>query len=534
MNDMRTTKPQPIPAPENRRLLDYVIPLLFAVAAVVVAALVFDRGFSSYDDGVAAEGARLVLHGGTPYRDFWALYGPASYYANALALKLMGESMFAIRFVLLPLVFVQALLLCCILRRVTGNRVALAAAALAYLCVVPVSMPMTSPLTYWATATLAAAYFLLRWIEKPGAGWEVGLGATVGVCALYRQDGGLYTAVALLPIVWLASRDRKVRLLPSLARIYLSFAAVIGAAALYLDSRGALAAAYQDAVCFAAFGFPGSRNLPYPLPWSPMRIIGDYFAPSSVAFLYQLFTYYVLPASLLALVISLARKVYRGEAGQTEVAIAALLTLAVALVLMVRARPSGARIVSSAVLSLAAFGGLAGLDHGKLRTAGLALLAGAVVAYAGLGAATIWAQRNYATSLVTMRGGVYAAPGHAEMLSLTSLYIKEHTRPSEKILSGSPFIYFAAGRDPATVYMEPHPCLSDTKPVQRRIIRDMERSGVRYFIRSREWGEDAWFTIEPENQPRMLIRYIQRHFDPVETIGRFEIYRRATQEGDNG
>ena len=42
------------------------VPLIFCALAFGVSILLYDRMFSTYDDGIAAEGARLILQGQVP------------------------------------------------------------------------------------------------------------------------------------------------------------------------------------------------------------------------------------------------------------------------------------------------------------------------------------------------------------------------------------------------------------------------------------------------------------------------------------
>ncbi|MBZ0090251.1 MAG: hypothetical protein K8H90_07730, partial [Thermoanaerobaculia bacterium] len=65
------------------------------VLGLSFAALLFGMDRSSvgvYDEGDVLYGAQRVLQGGVPYRDFWAIYGPAQYWVVAALFKLFGSS----------------------------------------------------------------------------------------------------------------------------------------------------------------------------------------------------------------------------------------------------------------------------------------------------------------------------------------------------------------------------------------------------------------------------------------------------------
>lgn len=508
------------------RLRGWVLPVLFCGAALGVSTLLFDRAFSSYDDGIAAEGARLILLGKLPYRDFWALYAPGSYYVNALLFTLFGESFVSIRVILPMMVLVQSGLLYGIIRRVVPKAWAGIAAGIGCTAWLPIGITTTNPLTYWYTITIAVVYFLVRWIEDPRPTWEYACGISLGLATLFRQDGGLYTVAALLPLVWLVSPKVGAKRFIAAARVFGSFAAVIGVVCVWFAAHGGLGAMYQDTIAFALTKFPHSRHFPYPIPWHKQLIMARYYTPQPISFVFRSIVFWILPALLIGLSMLSIKRLVRREMSRAEIAAAVLTCLAAVLFLMVRVRPVGMRVSGTVVLSLIVFAALAADRSRIVRAISAALLLTSVIAYIANGAAEVWGQRKYGASMLTVKGGIYTGKGYAHLLSFTSAYIRHHTAPNEKILSGSPAIYLMASRDPATVYFEPHPCLTDTVEIQQQIIKDIERERVRYFVRSGEWDMRSYFTIEPENRPRMLIRYINTHFKQVVDLGILGIYER--------
>ena len=504
-------------------LPEWSVPVIICVLALGVASLIYDRAFSSCDDGVAAEGARLVLHGKAPYRDFWTIYTPGSFYANAVSLAVLGEKLNSIRVAALLQGAIQAVLLCAILRRARCRNTAAIASGAVLLALIPLGT-----LTYWFTAILTATYALLRVLERPRSGWAYGCGFLIALTLLFRQDAGAYMSAAAFPLIYAATPDKGVRRLTPLIKALGTFVVVLAATVSYFAVKGALPAMVDQAARFACLEYPGSRPLPYPVPWHEVLVIGQYSAPVSIAFLYQLYGFYVMPVAVLVFSVLTVRRMMRNGCDQRQIAVAALCCLALVMFAMVRVRPSGARIVATAMLSTVAYLGLAMDSTRAVRVGAVVALAVSLVAFAPFGAYSIWAQRAYATSMIGGKGGVYAAPGHAECLTVVAAKVTELTSPPEKILAGAPVIYFLAGREPATRYYEPHPRMTDTPKIQQAIIRDMDRNHVRYFVRSSEWGAESYFTIEPQCQPRALIDYIERNYRVRYDYTILRIYERRT------
>jgi hypothetical protein len=499
------------------------LPVIFCAIAVRIAALIYDRTFTSYDDGVIAEGARLVLHGQIPYRDFWTMYTPGTFYVNALALACFGERIVSIRLFGLLLGALQAAIVYLIIKRTVRSSAGAVIAAAAYLALIPIGIQ-----TYWVTALLAAVYSLVRFIEKPASRWCYLSGFFAGITLLFRQDSGAYLAVALFPLMLLASPEKGIKKVIPAVKAFAMIAVVVGSAVNYFAAHGALSHMIDSTVRFAVFGFPASRPLPYPVPWQEVLIIGGYSAPLSVAFFYQLFGFYLLPVALIVFSGLSIRRVLKSKDDRSLLIVASLFCIALLMILMVRVRPSGPRVMASAALCSIACAIMLSDKSRVIRVASISMLIMSIAAFVPFGVYTVWANRSYAPSIVAGRGGVYAARGHAESLSATAAKIKELTSPSEKILCGAPAIYFLSERAPVTRYYEPHPCVTDTPEVERAIIRDIEKNHMRYFIRSREWGQDSYFTIEPQHEPKALDNFIEKNYAIEFDYVLFQIYKRNT------
>ncbi|MCL5102964.1 MAG: glycosyltransferase family 39 protein [Armatimonadetes bacterium] len=501
----------------------WTLPAAFCILALRVGALLYDRGFSSYDDGVAAEGARLILRGGIPYKDFWTMYAPAGHYVNALAMAILGERLISIRVFGLLCGALQAALLYAILSRTVRSAAATIVCATTYLALIPLGVQ-----SHWFTMALVAVYALIRCVETPQSRWWYACGLFAALTLLFRQDTGAYLSIAIFPLIYVAAPGTGPQKLLPLLKALGVFIVVIAATITYFAAKGALVPMIDQTLRFAALEFPKARPLPYPTPWQEAHIIGKYSAPLSIAFFYQLYGFYLLPAVLIASSFFSIRQLLNDDFNRARFLAAALLCIALALYLMVRVRPSGGRIVAGAMLSTVAFAALTS-DKSKLaRIGAMAMLTMSIPAFVPIGAYTVWALRSYGQNKIAEKGGVRTARGHAEILSTVSARIRKLTGPSERILCGAPVIYFLSSRDPVTRYYEPHPGVTNTPKVQRAIIHDIEKNHTRYFVRSCEWTLDSYFTIEPECEPKMLIDYIEKNYKVESDFALFQIYERKT------
>jgi hypothetical protein len=162
-----------------------------AVFLISLAYLYLFRRYTGMepDEGIILQGAERVLHGQTPYRDFFSFYTPGSYYLTAAGLKLFGDTLSAARTALAAGASLVSALTYLLARRVCSRGVALAAAALATSTALPYRDLVLHnwDSTLWAMLTLYAG---VRYLEAPGGRRAFALGSLAAVTVLFEQSKG--------------------------------------------------------------------------------------------------------------------------------------------------------------------------------------------------------------------------------------------------------------------------------------------------------------------------------------------------------
>ena len=102
------------------------------------------------------------------------------------------------------------------------------------------------------------------------------------------------------------------------------------------------------------------------------------------------------------------------------------------------------------------------------------------------------------------------------------------TRRSDLVTSGHPLLYVLAQRENPTRYDIPAPGVVTSAPVQREIIRDLERARPRTVVR---WTDPI--TAAPEDNAagrssgvRLLDDYLARAYQPAGRVGSFLLLER--------
>ena len=152
------------------------------------------------DEGTLVYGAQLVAQGALPYRDFFEVMGPGSFYWLGLFFKLFGTNILVARAVLLFTASVTVVLLYWMTRRVYQGPFDLLP-SLFYLLVGFPLWPVTSH--HWDSnlfGLLAVGAFFL-WQDR-GRGWFLAIaGALSGLTSCFLQPKGLFLLVALAIVI---------------------------------------------------------------------------------------------------------------------------------------------------------------------------------------------------------------------------------------------------------------------------------------------------------------------------------------------
>jgi hypothetical protein len=182
------------------------------------------RGWIPSDDGALAESAESVLHGNLPHRDYRDLYTGLLSYTNALAFRVFGTNLAAIRYVFFIFCLAWVPAIYYVASRFVSAPLAAAVSLLAVAwgppnCFTP--MPSWYNL-FFATFGLAS---ILRYIEVQNRRWLILAGSCGGISILYKMTGLYFVAGVLLFFAFREQmcRDSKPtrRTYPWLYRIFL-------------------------------------------------------------------------------------------------------------------------------------------------------------------------------------------------------------------------------------------------------------------------------------------------------------------------
>ncbi len=486
--------------------------LLFAGAALISGVTMLEA-IQPNDEGLMLQAAARIADGQVPYRDFWWFYPPGQPYLLAGLWELFGPSLLPWRVLRVLCDAGVAVLVWALARRAgASERLALAAWLAAALAMAYPSGPHPFP------PTLAMCLGALLLMERRPAL----AGALAGLAAFWRIEFAAYLGLGILLAYALQARARP-------AVLFTGAAAAV-AAVLYVPvvAAAGLSDSFDLLVRYPVEDFADYQSLPFPRDYDgPLNTssVGGFLADSAEPLL-LFYLPLVLVAGLAGSLVALGLGIERSRWWQVVPAGVFAVGMAHYLVTRPDAFHTAPLAVMVAVLAASAVAQVAGERSGK-RNAGLppgesrpdratlqSVVAGAggALAALALGYATIegldrrWLElrADRAELRLPAADGVRVSTSAREPLERAVEYVRRNTRPGEPIYvatrrsdlvtAGAPLLYVLADRPNPTRYDIAAPGVITTAPVQREIVRDLERSDTRLVVR---WTDPASAAPEP-------------------------------------
>lgn len=533
---------------------------VFVLALFVAATGLFSLDwFNGFPGGVSTVGAERVLAGDVPYRDFWTMYAPGHFYLLALIYWLFGTT-FLVETVSATL-FCAAATCCCYLlaRKLGGNRLlALGCAAVFWAATYNKgyhknlgSYPTAILFVFLALNCVALHYKTSR---RSLLFWA---GLATGAAAVFKHDVGGYTAIATvagLIVFHLVQRFRTESpeaLASLLAKIvlYSSGAVAIALPALAYFSWLAWPDMARNLVQFPLGDFPFSRPEAYP-SLLPVNL----YDASRVQTLENLCRYLIFALPFVCFLLGIATGGLAFHRRKPPVAALAA-TFSVAYFFHYTAAHVQ---INTHIISMSVYGALLVLlfvefvrSEFNFQPTGfrqLCAVALAAVWLLSLAAAPVykrWVARNKPTAALKLPkvSGVKLPAEEADDLTKLAEFVNASLPPGEPIfvglhrhdvvVYGDVMLYFILDRPSATRYQELHPAITDTAPIQREIINDLERKKLPLIVLKQVFSDDVLDAVKRDflkNLPHIgateLDYYIRENYAEARRFGHYQVWLR--------
>jgi hypothetical protein len=469
----------------RRRDLEWLGTLAAVGLSAIVLSFNLGANLNVFDGAISTSAATFTLHGLLPYRDYWLLYGPLSGFLAAIPTALVGPSIELSRGIGFVVLCFEALAAFRVARIWAGPGPAI---ALSVCATVMAPAIIGLDLSAWLLAmTLAlAAFYVAIGTSRSG----VLVGFLVGLAFLSRLDLGGYALIGALMV-----RDRRA--------VLLGFAVVAVPFAAFLLATTDPSALFEQLIWFPVIGQHEFRSMP-----SPEEVVGQ---PTAALMSVPLL---VLPR--LAIALGVIRLVLRSRQHRDRM-LMGLLGL----------------VVFAALCQLQTFG-RADLEHLSMAATPALLLFAVWFPDGRPGIA-----RFGALAAITAACVVVGLTGHRlyrdtaaydRQIVATSAWLRAATDPADRIFVGltsnrytflDPLvIYYLADRAPAVRDTLFNPGVTNTDPVQARMVADLARTAPRYIVLDREAaGRFESFNDSAIPGSERLDRYLGQAYHSVCDLG---------------
>ena len=526
-------------------------------AAFALFSLDWFNGFPA--GGVPSVGAERVLAGDLPYRDFWTMYAPGHFYLLAFVYRLFGTT-YLVETVAATVFCATTTCLCYWLARNLGSKRLLALGCAAVFLAATYNKGYHKNLGSYPTASfflLLGLNCLALYYKTGRRNWLLGAGLAAGAIVIFKHDVGAYTGIAA--VIGLLSfyivqrwRTNTREPLGSLALkivLYSAAAAAIVFPVLAYFSWLAWPDMVRNLVTFPLGDFPFSRPEAYP-SLLPLNLLDASRIQTVENFCrYLMFALPFLWFLLGIVTIGLAIQKRRPE----------IAALATTFCVAYAFHYSAAHVqINTHIISMSVYGSLLGAlfwqfaktDYNVQPTRVRRLLAVgiAMVWLLSLAAAPLykrWVARNKPIVELTLPkvAGVKLPAEDARNLTNLVEFVNA-TIPSDQpifigvhrhdiVIFGDVMAYFILNRRSATRYQELHPAITDTAPIQREIINDLERQKLPLLVLKQMFPDDVLDAVKRDflkNLPNIgateLDHYIREHYVEVRRFGLSQVWLR--------
>ncbi len=540
-------------ASTNNRTGLKIIYLCLAFAGLFYLAFDANRDINIYDEGVAVYGAQRVISGELPYRDFWTMYPPGNFYLLAALLKIFGNTLATARIWSVVVMWMLVIGAGFLARRISNPLGVLVASGIVMTAAGSYGF-YAQPVPTALVLSLAAAFFLMRYLENLRIRnlWLSGI--FIGLATLVRHDVGFYVFLAHLFILIpfhlfilipanVKTASKGTQTIKGIAPLACGILAIVMPAAIIMAVFIPIREMIDCLIFFPLKVYPKVRALPYPSILPDLGIITEGGASAYLAACAKRLPFYfplgVYIASAFRLFREAKKNPEKSRSSETRI-IVFLIFLGLFLHYMTIIRSAPPNLLPTTIPAAVLFAHLVS-KIGKLSKKSLGYWIIAVCLLTALTAPPLRG-KAYALKLrltghpwhgftIEKGAGILwdeRTPDYEKAIR----FVRKHTDENEKILVANErndrifindvLFYFLADRPSCTKFHELHPGLATTHEVQNRIAGEIESKRVRAVVlRREEYSESPGV-----DGARLLDDYIQQNFALAKRFGDYSIWLR--------
>jgi hypothetical protein len=534
----------------KREFKTLIILFSLIVAGIIYLMLGFNYRLNVYDEAIGIYGARSVMNGEIPYRDFWTIYSPGYFYFLAFFLNLLNWHVITERIVTIAFLILPAVGVFFITKKIIDMR----ASVLAFILTIiwTGNFPFfgkSAPVVL--SLALLSIVIVFKYIERRKRTYLFLSGLVTGLTAYFRHEFGasIFGAQILFLIILLFSENtdvntiakKSVFCLKAIMQYAAGFLIILIPGIIYLLINVPFDDLYQQLYYVPLKIYPNFRYLPFPFfhgwIYSPYVSWITFIEMVSDGIVFYLI-FFIYLITFVSIILNFIRRNIKIHDNQFMLLLL-LFLMGITFCSQAFIRSELEHLYSAMVLSFVLFTYLFWRVRNRtVKYFYILMLILLFITPLEKKAKTIYkcyfSKNTYWFKYDKLKG-ICDRSDWAVSFEQAIDYIKRNVPKNEKIFVGNYYhdrvllndmmIYFLTERDACTKYHELHPGVTTTAKVQTEIVNDFIKNKVHYIVLcdNREFLEKNQSRIS--SRVFILDNYIHNNFVPIDIFGGYEIWR---------
>lgn len=524
-----------------------VYPLIVLLASFSYLAVSMCIGFNIYDEAITLVGAKSILNGLIPYKDFWTIYAPGQFYLLAGIFYIFGSSLLVERILTVLIFSLFSTFIYFFLKKHSNDEKALVL-SLIITIIIGYTQLYARSLPLALLFIILSILFFNKYLHTNNLYYVICSGLFAGLTTIFRHDLGIYLIFSI-SLTFLLNYFINKRLKLTTAKIlwlqitmlYLGIAIILAPVVIYFAINVPFTVLYEQLIYFPVSVFPEYRSIAKPIPI--ISVYGETIAGKIQSFWFSIVFYLPFIVYFFSVIAIIWNRKAKNQNLENNLETTNILLIIIGLLLYNQAiiRADFEHLFPTLTISFLLLPLLfSSFSKNKLKSIILTIIIIFIAIVPFTKKIFLFADSHDETKYISLKENnlknikipIDIALDYQAIMD----FLEENSGEGErlficnsrhdKIFLNDLMLYFALDRQPAVKYYELHPGLATAEIVQNEIIKELDKKST-YFIIIRKVDESELEKVSSETEgSTALDSYIKNHYKIAKELGHYLIFIR--------
>lgn len=510
-----------------------VNPLIVFLASFSYLAVSMCIGLNIYDEAITLVGAKSILYGLIPYKDFWTIYAPGQFYLLAAVFSIFGSSLLVERILTILIFSLFSTFIYFFLKKHSNDE-----KALVFSLIITIIIGYTQ--LYARSLPLALLFMIIsiiffnKYLFANNIRYVVYSGLFAALTTIFRHDLGIYLILAITLTFFLSYLlNKKLKLISlkllwlQIAMLYLGIAIILAPLVFYFALNVPFSDIFEQLIYFPVSVFPEYRSIAKPIPF--ISVYGETIASKIQSFWFSIVFYLPFIIYAFSVIATFSNRKAKNISSENNLETTNILLIIIGLLLYNQAiiRADFEHLFPTLTISFLLFPLLfSSFSKIKPKSIILTLIIIFIAIIPFIKKIYLFAESHDETKYISLSHNNLKhiiiqqdlALDYQEIID----FLEENSGDGEKlficnsrndkIFINDLMLYFVLNRQPAVKYYELHPGLVTTKIVQNEIIKELDKKTTCFIIIRKEDEAELEKVNSEKEGSTVLDLYIKDHY----------------------